>query len=186
MKITILQLDFKVGDFEGNTRKILREYQDAVQKRSSLVVTSELALFGYPPGDMLLRNDYLKQQNRHLDYLSQHIGKSGLIIGVATQNPGGAGMPLHNSAVLIQDKKIIYLQHKTLLPNYDVFDEKRYFEASTRAARLIEYNGHRIGVLICEDIWSDVETIAGNRMYRDNPVDVFLDWRKSAGILISV
>lgn len=174
MKIGILQLNFKVGDFEGNQQKILQGYRNAVESGASLVVTSELALFGYPPGDILLRDDYVIRQNHNLNELSQHIGKAGLIVGVATRNSGEAGMPLYNSVALIKNKKIDYLQHKSLLPNYDVFDEKRYFEASVEHPRMIQYNGHRLGFLICEDIWSDVEALAGNRMYRDNPADVFL------------
>lgn len=174
MKISILQLNFKVGDFEGNKQKILSGYQNAVESGASLVVTSELALFGYPPGDMLLRDDYMIRQNHNLNELSQHIGEAGLIVGVATRNSGDAGMPLNNSVALIKNKKIDYLQHKSLLPNYDVFDEKRYFEASVEQPRMIQYNGYRLGLLICEDIWSDAETIAGNRMYRDNPADAFL------------
>jgi NAD+ synthase (glutamine-hydrolysing) len=184
MKIGILQLNFKVGDFALNTQKILEGYRNAVEKGATLVVTSELALFGYPPGDMLLRNDYLKQQNHNLERLSQCIDGAGLILGVASSAAGDAGMPLYNSAALIQNKKIVFLQHKCLLPNYDVFDEKRYFEALTEPTGVIQYNGRRLGILICEDIWSDVETIAGKRMYRANPVDAFA--RRPIDVLLTI
>jgi predicted amidohydrolase len=125
MKIGILQLNFKVGDCQGNANKIIQGYHAAVEKGAALVITSELALFGYPPGDMLLRSDFLKRQNRCLHELSRHIHQTGLIVGAATETRKEVGMPLYNSAALIQNKEIVHLQHKTLLPNYDVFDPMR-------------------------------------------------------------
>lgn len=171
MKIGIVQCNLKIGDFCGNMDLVVQGYRDAVQQGAQLVVASELALFGYPPGDMLLRSDYLNRQNAALDELSRHIGDAGLIVGVATSTGLDAGLPLFNSAVLIQNGTRAHAWHKSLLPNYDVFDERRYFEPSRTPAEVITYHGRRLGVLICEDIWNDLQTEPLPRRYRQNPVD---------------
>lgn len=101
MNIGMLRLNFKVGDFQGNMEKILRLYHQAVADGAGRVAASELALLGYPPEDMLLRHDYVAQQNYALEALARHIGQTGLVIGVAADTRRQAGMPLFNSAALI-------------------------------------------------------------------------------------
>lgn len=171
MKICILQLNFRVGDFEGNSRKIVEGYRKGVEQGAELVVTTELALFGYPPGDLLLDTYYIEQQDAHLQKVAEQIGGVGLILGAATKTDTTVGLPLYNSALLIQNRVVEVVHHKILLPNYDVFDEKRYFAGAERKPRLFRYNGYTLGLLICEDIWSDVETVAGRKMYGINPVE---------------
>lgn len=185
MKIGILQLNFKIGDFEGNKNKILKAYRDAVNKGADLVVASELALFGYPPGDMLLRHEYVFAQHRAFESISRNVGEVGLIVGLATETKSKKGMPLYNSAVLVENSKIVYIQHKSLLPNYDVFDEKRYFEPYSGDMSTVSYRGKNLGILICEDIWHDFNTAGVLRSYEKNPVDGFCGQSLDALITIN-
>lgn len=170
MKIAMLQLNFTVGDFEGNTAKILNGYRGACAMGADIVVSTELALFGYPPKDMLERPEYLAQQDACLTKLMPYIGSRGLILGIAERNTTGVGKPLYNSAVLIRDMGIAASWRKKLLPTYDVFDERRYFEPSRSDAVVFDYSGLRIGVLICEDIWGGTENPYGGKIYDLDPL----------------
>lgn len=185
MKVGMLQLNFKVGDFDGNMAKLLQAYDEVVQKGAQLVIASELALFGYPPGDMLFSQRCVDAQHACLERLSEHIGEVGLIVGAAMDTQRDTGLPLYNSAVLIRNGEKVHVQHKTLLPNYDVFDEKRYFEPGGQTPGVISYNGLNLGVLICEDIWSDVETVSGNKLYDTDPVDAYADQPMDALVTIN-
>lgn len=184
MRIGILQLNFKIGDFEGNLEKIVQGYRDTVASGAELVVASELALFGYPPGDMLLRGEYIDRQDQCIDTLCRQVGTVGLIVGVVSRAKAETGLSLFNSALLIRNRQAVHLQHKMLLPNYDVFDERRYFEAAVQRPQTFRYNGLNLGMLICEDIWSDFETIDGHKRYRDNPVAAFED--QSPDLLVTI
>lgn len=164
MKIAMLQLNFTVGDISGNAKKIIRGYKSACRKKADLVVLTELALFGYPPKDLLFQKSYLKEQDKFLKVIKKAVGKTGLIIGIVERNKG-LGKPLFNSAVLIQEGKIIYCQRKKQLPNYDVFDENRYFEPSTKTDTFM-YKGKKIAMLICEDIWNTT-----NGFYQNDPIE---------------
>lgn len=182
MKIGMLQLNFKVGDFEKNSQKIIDGYHNAVSKGAELVVVSELAVFGYPPKDMLFYEDYINAQNRSLEWLAKEIGDIGLVVGIAERNMGD-GKPLFNSAALIQGwrKKPfvlhLVLHRKCLLPTYDVFDEYRYFEPNTEnPVVILPYNGTRIAVLICEDIWGGNENNTGHKSYQREPVAELETW----------
>jgi tetratricopeptide (TPR) repeat protein len=117
MKIGMLQLNFTVGDFVGNTDKIIAGYKRAVEMGAELVVCSELCIFGYPPKDMLLYQSYIDEQNLGLEKLRQEIGKIGIVVGIAERNYGD-GKPLFNSAALIQNGKYLVLQRKSLLPSH--------------------------------------------------------------------
>lgn len=184
MKIGILQLNFKVGAFAANLKKIQDGYHKLVEDGAELVVCSELALFGYPPGDMLFRHEYLDAQDEALKQLSTQVGNTGLLIGVAVRKECEQGLGLFNSAVLIRDQKIIYSQDKILLPNYDVFDDRRYFDPGSEAPQVIDYEGSSLGVLICEDIWSDHEIVNGHQRYSDHPHVAFRG--KSLDMLLTI
>lgn len=177
MKIGMLQLNFTIGDFFKNSDKIFWGYQKAVEMGAELVVCSELCLFGYPPKDMLCYQSHIDEQNKELERLKQMIGDVGLIIGIAEKNPDN-GKPLFNSAVLIQNGKVMWYEQKALLPTYDVFDECRYFEPGTRKFNyaygtnksIANYN---IAVFICEDIWGGSES-EGHKPYQYDPVQRFV------------
>ncbi len=171
MKVAILQQNFVVGDIKGNTDKIIRGYKQACQKGADLVVCSELALFGYPPKDLLLLPDKLAAQQRCLQKLAKEVGQVGLVIGIAEQN-SGRGKPLFNTAVLIEQGKITAKWRKVLLPTYDVFDEDRYFEPGEAKSFVFTYHGKRLAMLVCEDIWGDY---LDSSLYKDNPLDLLAE-----------
>ena len=168
MKIGLLQINFTVGDFAGNADKVLLAYERAVRAGAELCVGSELGLCGYPPRDLLNRQDFLQQHDAALGALAKKIGSVPLLLGGIEKNRKKAGRPLHNSAFLLQKGKAKVVAQKSLLPTYDVFDEDRYFEPASHAVpRRIGQN--RVGITICEDIWND-EDLWPERRYRTDPV----------------
>lgn len=181
MKIGILQQNFIIGDFAGNAEKIITGYHEACGEGAEIVVSSELALFGYPPQDMLERGDYIAEHNRQFKRLAKQVGEIPLIVGIVEKN-SGVGKPLFNSAVVVQNGHIEFSQRKQLLPTYDVFDEQRYFEPRKKKSGIFIHNGKRIAILICEDIWGNEGT--GYELYRDSPVKEIVDL--GADILIVI
>jgi len=169
MKIGILQLNFTVGDFYGNSEKILHGYQQACDQGADLVVTSELALYGYPPLDLLERTEAHDAQDAVLKELKSHIQDVGLILGVSERREG-PGKRLFNSAILIQNEAITQRWRKTLLPTYDVFDEARYFEPGQDDVFIFDYRDQKIAMLVCEDIWGGAEILDGPKLYQQDPV----------------
>ena len=168
MKIGLLQINFTVGDFAGNADKVLLAYERAVRAGAELCVGSELGLCGYPPRDLLNRQDFLQQHDAALGALAKKIGSVPLLLGGIEKNRKKAGRPLHNSAFLLQKGKAKVVAQKSLLPTYDVFDEDRYFEPAAHAVPQ-RIGQNRVGITICEDIWND-EDLWPERRYRTDPV----------------
>ena len=169
MRVAILQLNYTVGDFEGNAAKILQGYRRACKGGAEVVLGTELSLFGYPPLDLLERADYIARQYDELEKLISKIGNVPLVIGIAEKNENKKGKPLWNSAFVIHNGKIVHRARKTLLPTYDVFDESRYFEANDTPSRLWLHKGKKILILLCEDIWNGSEN-ADNKLYDKDPL----------------
>ena len=182
MKIGILQVDLTVGDFAGNSGKILRGYEKVVREGADLVLAPELGLCGYPPRDLLNREDFLEAHDRALRGLAAKIGKIPLLTGGIEKFRGRDGRPLHNAAFLLQQKKLRVVARKALLPTYDVFDEDRYFEPGGDS-RPIRIGKTRVGVTICEDIWND-EDLWPLRRYRRDPVRELT--RKGIDLLVNL
>lgn len=178
-------MNFIVGDFDYNYQKIVNGYCQAVSQGADLVVGTELALFGYPPADLLFRRQLLDFQQHYFDRLCGRIGTVGLIIGVATPTIRAKEMPLYNSGVLLRNGKVVYQQNKSLLPNYDVFNEKRYFEPSPKTLSPFEYDGCRMGLRICEDIWRGNEELHEIKRYHRAPVDAFMENRLDALVVVN-
>jgi NAD+ synthetase len=168
MKIGILQLNFTVGDFRGNTEKLVSAYEKAVREGAGLCVGSELGLCGYPPRDLLNRRDFVESHERALREVAKRVGKVPLLIGGIEKTNQKAGRPLYNTAFLVEKGKTRAVARKILLPTYDVFDEDRYFEAGDKVG-VVKIAGKRVGVTICEDIWND-EDLWPERRYRIDPV----------------
>jgi NAD+ synthetase len=170
MKIALAQLNPTVGDLEGNARRILAAYRRAAAAGADLVVAPELSLLGYPPRDLLLKPRFVADNLAALERLVGEIGRTGLLVGFADRTVGTHGLPIYNSAALLAEGRILAKKHKSLLPMYDVFDELRYFEPG-RGAHVVEFGGLRLGLSICEDIWTQ-EADAGPaaRFYHGNPV----------------
>jgi NAD+ synthetase len=173
MRIGLLQLNATVGAFDKNRARLVEAYREAVAKGAELVLAPELFLCGYPPRDLLLRDDFISRGLECLDGLTKSVGAAPLIAGYVDRNPTRPGRALRNAAAVIQNGKIIHRVAKSLLPTYDVFDEDRYFEPAEKVASL-EINGHKIAVTICEDIWNDADFWPEQR-YRCDPVRDLID-----------
>lgn len=153
MRIALAQLNTTVGDFDGNKALILDAYQKAVAQGAQLVLTPELAITGYPPRDLVHRSRFVPANIETLQAIAQGVGEVPLITGFVDVNRSG-GNHFHNSAAVLQHGKVQHIVHKTLLPTYDVFDEDRYFEPADVIAPVV-VNDVRLGITICEDIWTD-------------------------------
>jgi NAD+ synthase (glutamine-hydrolysing) len=167
MKVALAQINTTVGDLAGNEARILAAYQQGVQARVDLVVCPELSICGYPPRDLLYKRNFLPANWATLQRLAKATGKTGLLVGYGGSNAKRPGREATNSAALLQNGGIVAIRHKTLLPTYDVFDEDRYFEPATENLP-VEFNGEKIGLTICEDVWND-EDFWQDRRYRRNP-----------------
>jgi NAD+ synthetase len=168
MKIGLLQLNSTVGDFAANRQKLLAACEKAVALGAEFVLAPELFLCGYPPRDLLLRGDFVEANLAALAETAGDIGAVPLCVGYVDRNPERPGRALRNAAAILRNGKIVWCTHKCLLPTYDVFDEDRYFEPA-RAIAPFEFNGHKFGITICEDIWND-EDFWPERLYRRDPV----------------
>jgi NAD+ synthase (glutamine-hydrolysing) len=168
LKIGLLQLNSTVGDFAANREKLVAAYAQAVARGAELVLAPELFLCGYPPRDLLMRDDFIAANLAALDETAKQIGAVPLCVGFVEKNPERPGRALKNSAAVLQHGKIIWRMTKSLLPTYDVFDEDRYFEPAKHVEPFV-FNGKKIGLTICEDIWND-EDFWPERLYRRDPV----------------
>ncbi len=154
MKIALAQINTTVGDFDGNKSLILDAYRKAVAQGAELVLTPELAITGYPPRDLVNRSQFVPANKETLQAIASEIGDVPLITGFVDFNENGRGRHFRNAAAVLHRGKIIRITHKSLLPTYDVFDEDRYFEPADEIKPVL-VNGVRLGITICEDIWTD-------------------------------
>ena len=154
MKIGLAQINTTIGDFAGNQKRILAAYRAAVAQGAELVVTPELCLTGYPPRDLVHRSRFVPANLEALAALAAEVGATPLVVGCIQINANDRGRPFRNSAAVLQNGQVVALRHKSLLPTYDVFDEDRYFEPE-RAFQVVEIAGSKVGITICEDIWTD-------------------------------
>jgi NAD+ synthase (glutamine-hydrolysing) len=153
MKIGFAQINPTVGDLRGNFEKIAGAYDQLARAGADIVIAPELAVTGYPPQDLVFKSRFVPENLAVLDELQKRLNKPALLVGFVDRNEG-RGKPFHNAAALLQAGEPLQKTHKSLLPTYDVFDEDRYFEPAREIAPL-NFRGHRIGVTICEDIWTE-------------------------------
>ncbi|MEA5624607.1 NAD+ synthase [Nostoc sp. UHCC 0251] len=172
MKIAIAQINPTIGDLLLNAQKILEAAQRAASSGVRLLLTPELSLCGYPPRDLLLNPSFVEAMGITLQNLAQDLPTNlAVLVGTVEQNLNAhisGGKTLFNSMALLEDGKVKQIFHKRLLPTYDVFDERRYFEPGLQANYFTLDNIH-IGVTICEDLWND-EEFWGKRSYTVNPI----------------
>ncbi|OQP47086.1 NAD+ synthase [Niastella yeongjuensis] len=180
MKIAIAQQNYHIGNFEDNTRKIMGAIQYAKSRKADLVIFSELSICGYPPRDFLEFDDFISECEKAIDIIKEQADTIGVIIGSPQRNPSKEGKDLFNAAWLLYDKKVAGIAHKTLLPNYDVFDEYRYFEPGYEW-NVLEFKGKKIALTVCEDIWN----LGDNPLYRQCPMDVLITQQPDLMINIS-
>ncbi len=170
MKIALAQLNYLIGDFDGNVNKILDYIGKARSGGADIVLFGELAVCGYPPRDFLEFNDFIARCSHSIEVIRDATEGIAVVFGAPVVNPDPEGKDLFNAAFFIADKEIIHVQHKTLLPTYDIFDEYRYFEPATEH-NVFEYKGKRIALTICEDIWNIGNE---NPLYRICPLDIMV------------
>ncbi len=182
MKIALAQINPIVGDFSYNYKRIRRCADQAIARSCDLVVFSEMVVCGYPPHDLLEKNDFVEANLNCLDRMISDIRDIGVVCGIVDVNPAQEGKRLLNSAVLFEDGQIRHQVSKRLLPTYDVFDESRYFEPGTDCSAFT-YKGQRIGLTVCEDLWNDKD-IFQRRMYHLDPLDALV--KDGAELIINV
>ena len=170
MRILVAQLNPTIGHFASNTQKILQAMDEARKNSCELVITSEMAVCGYPPEDFLHLSGFIDAAVAQLDLIAE--GSKGLtvIVGTIRRNTHHVGKPLFNTAAIIQNGKVVGFQDKSLLPTYDVFDERRYFEPASET-RVWEICGKRVGITVCEDIWVGAGAFPGS-YYHHDPVKI--------------
>jgi NAD+ synthase (glutamine-hydrolysing) len=167
MRIALAQLNYIIGDFDLNTAKIIETIEKCKLQNADLVVFAELSVCGYPPRDFLEFDDFIEKSNNAVDAIASHCNGIAAIVGAPSHNPDAKGKNLFNSAWLLADGKVQGMAHKALLPTYDIFDEYRYFEPN-RTFDCKTYNGVKIALTICEDIWNLVD----NPLYISTPMDI--------------
>ena len=173
MRVALLQINPTAGDISGNSALIVRAARRAQHLGADLLVTPELALMGYLPRDLLMNQGFVRRSCQALHQIALELaGAPPLLVGVATPNPSEMGRPLFNSAVLLHGG-VGQAFHKTLLPTYDVFDEDRYFEPAP-GPQILELNGWRLGISICEDVWNDRD-FWQRRRYHEDPIEMLAE-----------
>ena len=180
MKIFLAQQNYHIGNFESNTQKIISAIQSAKEQGGDLIVFSELSVCGYAPRDFLEFEDFINKSYASIDVIKQYADTIGVLVGAPDRNPVREGKDLFNGAFLLYEKEIKAVAHKTCLPNYDVFDEYRYFEPAYNWS-IMEFKGKRLAVTICEDIWN----LGNNPLYRNCPMDELMKQQPDVMINLS-
>lgn len=160
LRVALAQINPTVGDCAGNADKVIDWIGRASQLGADIVAFPELTITGYPPEDLALKTDFVRENRRQLDRVAESIGDLTAIVGFIDSDGD-----IYNAAAVIQQERIVGIYHKCFLPNYAVFDEQRYFRAGDEGAVYI-IRGSRVGITICEDVWypvgpATVEAIAG-------------------------
>src|ERR1700756_1161256 len=167
MQVGFAQINTTVGALKQNFDKIFDAYTKAVSAGAELVLTPELALTGYPPQDLVFKSRFVPETLEALEQLRGAVETVPLLVGYVDFNPGKTGKPFVNACGVLVKQEPVRKIFKTLLPTYDVFDEARYFDPA-QDQEPIELLGTKIGITICEDIWTD--KYLKRDLYRQDPV----------------
>jgi NAD+ synthase (glutamine-hydrolysing) len=179
MKIALAQLNYHVGNFESNTAHMIKNIQTARENGADLVVFAELCVCGYPARDFLEFKEFINQCEQSAQQIATECTNIACIIGLPIPNLKPEGKDLNNSAYFIENGEVKAVVNKALLPNYDIFDEYRYFEPSTEF-NCIEFKGKRIALTICEDLWNTIE----NPLYITRPMDTLI--KQKPDVMINI
>jgi len=186
MKISIAQLNYIIGNFEGNRKLILNAIEKARNDGSDLVIFSELSIPGYPPLDLLDRVDFIEKCEQTVLEIAGHCTGIMAIVGSPTFNASPEGKKLYNSALVLSEGRVVFRTNKALLPTYDIFDEYRYFEPE-RNFSIFSIKGIKIALTICEDLWDEQpfdNKFEKSRLYNVSPMDELA--RYSPDIIINI
>lgn len=170
MKIALAQLNYHIGNFDNNLKTMLSAVEKAKAEKADLILFGELAVCGYPPRDFLEFNDFIQKSEQCIQELKEASESIAIVVGAPSVNPKIEGKDLFNSAYFLFEKEIKAVQHKCLLPTYDIFDEYRYFEPATQFD-LVNFKGKKIALTICEDIWNIGNE---NPLYTTCPLDEYI------------
>ncbi len=173
MKIALGQINPTVGDFDGNARKIIDFSQRAHSQGAELAIFPELCICGYPPRDLVERPSFVAHNRETAERIAQSTRDLAVICGLVTPAQSGAGKSVMNSAALLKDGRISFVQSKMLLPTYDVFDEMRNF-APAKSQALFPFSGRQMALTICEDAWNDKQ-YWNKRLYTTDPVESLIN-----------
>ncbi|GJQ23144.1 MAG: NAD+ synthase [Planctomycetia bacterium] len=182
MKIALAQINQTVGDFQKNTEKICSYLECARNQNADLVIFPELAVTGYPPKDFLDIPAFIDGNLNALSTITNQVSGISAILGFVDRNKRRHGKLVHNAAAFIQDRKIVSIHHKSLLPTYDVFDECRYFEPAHTISP-VKFMDSVLGISICEDIWND-EEFWSRPLYEIDPVENLIS--QGANVIINI
>ena len=182
MKIALCQVNTIVGNIEYNKSRIIDGYKKAVNDAADLVIFPELSLIGYPPLDLVEKKEFRQASLKALAEIADQSGEVGLLFGTITEDDDNIGTDIHNSAVLCYNGKVQFIQHKSLIPNYDVFDEMRYFDPA-KSIYVHEFKGEKLGISVCEDIWNDADYWYKQR-YSYDPVKDLIE--KYASVIVNI
>lgn len=172
VKIALGQINPTVGDFSGNAAKIIEFSRRAQAEGAGLILFPELSVCGYPPRDLVDRSSFVTHNHETVSRIAVETRGIAVICGLVTPAESDAGKRVMNSAALLMDGRIAFLQSKMLLPTYDVFDEARNF-APARGQELFPFCGNRMALTICEDAWND-KHFWNKRLYTFDPVDALI------------
>jgi NAD+ synthase (glutamine-hydrolysing) len=167
MRIALAQINYHIGDFENNVARIKSAINKARKMPADVVVFAELAVCGYPPRDFLEFEDFIRKSEAAIKSIAEECKGIAAVVGAPSLNLAPKGKPLHNTVYFLSEGKVLTSTHKTLLPNYDVFDEYRYFEPNRLDYTIVEYKKYRFALTICEDLWN----ITDDPLYVRNPMD---------------
>ena len=182
MKIALCQLNSIIGNLDFNKDKILNGYQKGVEAGADLVICPELSLVGYPPRDLVEKSEFREAVKDQILEIAKVTNDIGLIFGAISEDDDLIGTNIHNSAILCYEGKVQFIQNKSLIPNYDVFDEMRYYEPA-KSVDVFEFKGEKLGISVCEDIWND-EDYWYRRRYSEDPIKKMIV--KGATLLINI
>jgi NAD+ synthase (glutamine-hydrolysing) len=182
MRVALAQIDPLIGDFQGNTQKIIRFIEKARLENCDLVIFPEMALMGYPPRDLLDKPSFVVSSKPYLSKIKEASQGIGVVIGAVTENESMPGKPNFNSALFFADGELLACTNKRLLPSYDVFDEERYFEPG-QSTSWVDYKGERLGLTVCEDIWNVADYLP-RPLYRCDPLCELQS--ASVGVLVNI
>lgn len=182
MKVGLLQINAVIGDFPGNAKRLLQGYRECLDRGAEIVISPEMSLVGYPPRDLVYKSQFVPLALQALDYLASEIGEVPILVGYIDRlGEDEIGKPFRNAAAFLAEGKVQAKVWKSLLPTYDVFDERRYFEPA-EGPGIIDWNGQKIGVTICEDIWTD--DYLERPFYDRDPVKELVD--AGAGVIFNL